>query len=70
VHRADAVLGALAEHVQRDARQPGRPRAQQVQHQGVLDQPDRRVRLDALTSARCTSAPVASPPACTMRLRW
>ncbi len=46
VHRADAVLGALAEHVQRHARRTSVGGAQQVQDQGVLDQPDPRVRLD------------------------
>ena len=44
--RADAVLGALAEHVQRDAAGPAVGVAQQVEHERVLDQPDPRIAQD------------------------
>ena len=63
--------GALAEHVQGDARRPGRRRC------AAGRAPARARRAGsagaartAATSARCTSAPVASPPACTIRSRW
>ncbi len=44
--RTDPVLRALAQHVQGDPAGPAVGGAQQVQHEGVLDQPDPRVAAD------------------------
>jgi hypothetical protein len=46
--RADAVLGALAENVQGETARATVGRAQQIQHQGVLDPADPRVPPDRL----------------------
>ncbi len=47
-HRADAVLRALAQHVQRHATRPPRAVDQQVEHERVLHQPDPRVAAHRL----------------------
>ena len=73
VGRADAVDLALADDVQGHAADPALGVLQQVDDEGVLDDLDARVVLDACSaaiSAREISVPVASPPAWAIRSRW